>query len=131
MLRPVLAACAIVFSSVVFADDYEYQVYFGLSKADGAVSLAEWETFEASFAEAFAGFTVSSATGYYLSSKERSRVITLFMDECREPALEAQARKYAIEFQQQSVLITKKQLESWKSVGAQGTKELDDSCSGK
>ncbi len=118
-------------STATCAADAEYKVYFGLSKPnDGAVSLAEWETYEAEFANSFAGFNVAETIGYYKGAKERSRLITLIMDTCREPKLDAITREYAKRFQQESVLIVKTKIESWKGVSAEETTEYDDKCEG-
>ncbi len=122
----------LLFLSVPFkaaiADDFEYKIYFGLSQKDGAVSLAEWEIFEAEFAKKFTGFNVASTVGYYKGSKERSRLITLIMDACREPKLEAAVQLYVKRFKQDSVLVVKTKLENWKAVTATSVMKLDDKC---
>ncbi len=112
----------------VQATDYEYKVYFGLSKQGGAVSLAEWEQYEADFAKHFTGFTVTSAVGFYQGTKERSRVITLLMDECREPLLTREIRKYAVRFSQDSVLMSKTALVKAELVGTNSIQSLNDTC---
>lgn len=130
-MRALIGLIAVVMMTVATsAKNYEYKIYFGLSKQDGAVSLAEWEAFEADFAEGFAGFTVNSATGYYLGSKERTRVITIYMDDCREPQLEGLVRKYVQRFGQDSVLVAKNELASWKLVKKTEANDevMNDTC---
>lgn len=118
----------LVISSVVNAENFEYKVYFGLSKNIGAVSLAEWEQYESNFAKHFTGFTVTSAVGYYKGAKERSRLITLLMDECREPLLTELVRTYTRQFNQDSVLVSKSELVNWELVGQTATTTMNDTC---
>ncbi|UTW58383.1 DUF3574 domain-containing protein [Kordiimonas sp. SCSIO 12603] len=118
-------------SSSAFSKDFEYKIYFGLSKPDGgAVSLAEWQAYEAEFAKAFIGFNVAETVGYYKGAKERSRLITLIMDDCREAKLDETLKRYVVRFDQESVLVVKTKLESWKSVSKTTVTKLNDKCEG-
>lgn len=114
-----------------WAAEYEYKVYFGLSKSTGAVSLAEWEHYEAGFAKQFPGFTVTPATGFYKGAKERSRVITLLMNDCLEPTLKAEVQRYVKTFAQHSVLMSKTKLVSAVLVTAESEEALPNSCPAK
>jgi hypothetical protein len=111
------------------AADYQYKLYFGLSKPNGgSVSAAEWQAYEAEFAAAFPGFNVAETNGFYLRDKEGSRIITLFMDDCREPALRAMVQTYVRRFGQDSVLVAKSALEKWELVTPDGVAAMDDAC---
>lgn len=128
MKRLILTAALFLFTLSAQAASFEYKIFFGLSKAEGAVSLKEWEAYEAGFAKQFFGFTVTPATGFYKGAKERSRLITLYMDACREPELTAEIQRYVTAFGQDSVLLAKSRLESLDLVGATGSEPLVDSC---
>ena len=117
-------------ASHAWATNYQYKLYFGLSKPDGgAVSMAEWEAYQVEFAKVFAGFNVAETTGFYLSIKERSRIITLFADDCREGELKAIVRTYVTRFGQDSVLVAKAPIENWELIKKDSTQVMHDSCS--
>lgn len=130
MKHVILAVSFALCTAPVAAEDFQYQVYFGLSKpSGGAVSLEEWQAYETEFAKAFTGFNVDATLGYYQSSKERSRIITLFMDDCREPSLTHMVQTYVTRFGQDSALVVKSPIVRWTSVTANGQVNEDDSCS--
>lgn len=123
-------ATAVVFAAAAVAEDFEYKLYFGLSKpAGGIISLAEWQAYEAEFSRSFAGFNVATTTGFYLTEKEESRIITLYMDDCREPILQAVVRSYVTRFGQDSVLVAKSPVTRWALLGNEQMTVMDDVCS--
>lgn len=126
MLLGLIVAGFVNFAAI--AENFEYKVYFGLSKKDGVVSQQEWLAYERDFAKQFTGFTVTAAEGYYLGTKEHTRVITLYMDDCREPKLEELVRSYVQKFEQDSVLVAKNELDSWKLVKKASVEPLQDTC---
>lgn len=131
MIRFFLLWGIVLMGPSLHAANYEYKVYFGLSKSGGAVSLAEWEKYEAEFSENFPGFSVIPAVGFYKGTKERSRIVTLLMDECQEPSLTKEIRRYVHLFSQDSVLVSKSTLVSAEFIGAVGSKPLGDTCAEK
>ena len=94
---------------------YQVRLFFGLSLPEGGgVSLQEWEEFEEEeLSEAFEGFTVVDATGYYEGDPERSKVVLLIVEEEELPAVEELARSYAERFNQDSVMVVKTEVEEW------------------
>ena len=90
-------------------------MFFGLSlPGGGAVSLNEWQKFEREeIAKTFEGFNVVDAKGYYKGEPERSKLVTLVLEEQDMAKAKALARLYAAKFQQDSVMIIKTPVVEW------------------
>lgn len=124
-----VSVIAALLSVAATAEDYEYKVFFGLSKpGGGTVTVLEWRAYEADFARQFPGFNVAETAGFYLSEKESSRIITLYMDECRESQLRAAVRTYVTQFGQDSVLVAKTPVTRWELVEKASVTVMDDVC---
>ncbi len=89
------------------ADLYRVRMFFGLSLPQGgAVSLNEWQQFQnTELARIFEGFNVVDSVGYYQGSPERSKIVTLIVEEKDIAKAKAVAQSYAKEFHQDSVMV--------------------------
>jgi len=99
---------------------YRLRMFFGLSlPGGGAVSLNEWQEFEREkIAKTFEGFNVVDSTGYYKGKPERSKIVTVIVDENGIEKAHELARLYAKEFQQDSVMVVKAAVLEWNFIGA-------------
>ena len=111
----------ITFSTNSFAGDvYKLRMFFGLSLPQGgAVSLNDWQIFEReNISKTFEGFNVVDSTGYYKGKPERSKIVTLIVEEKDIQKAKDLAKFYAKEFQQESVMIVKVPVLEWSFIDA-------------
>jgi len=97
------------------AEIYRLRMFFGLSlPGGGAVSLNEWQQFEQKeIATTFEGFNVVDSKGYYKGQVERSKLVTVILEEKEMVKAKALAKLYATRFQQDSVMIIKTPVMEW------------------
>ena len=116
-----LMTTMLVFSTNVFAAEvYSLRLFFGLSMPDGgAVSLNDWQKFErGTIAKTFDGFNVVSSTGYYKGKAERSKIVTLIVEEKDVGKAKHLAKLYATRFKQESVMMVKVPVAEWSFINA-------------
>lgn len=122
MLRsnPFLQLVCILFLTLIpqgaaLAEIYQIQLFFGLSLPEGgSVSLQEWQTFEREeLANTFEGFNVIDSVGYYQGVPERSKVVTLIIEDEQFPYVESLAKRYAEVFEQDSVMLVRTVVDEW------------------
>lgn len=108
------------------ADDdiIRLRMFFGLSlpaeAGGGAVSLADWRDFrDNDLAKTFDGFNIVDSVGYWRGKAERSKVVTLVLEESDIPKARALAARYAKRFKQESVMLVAVGVEEWSFVGAE------------
>ncbi|MBQ4809734.1 DUF3574 domain-containing protein [Pseudoalteromonas luteoviolacea] len=107
-------------SPIISNNHQGIKMYFGLSKPTGEViSPQQWLEFETNhLAQAFEGFALVDATGYYKGSKEGSKVVTLYNATAKDLAIaQALAREYCRLFDQDSVLLVQVGVEKIQFVG--------------
>ncbi len=94
---------------------YRLRMFFGLSlPGGGAISLNEWQKFEREeIATTFEGFNIVDSKGYYKGKPERSKLVTLVLEEQEMAKAKALAKLYATKFQQDSVMIIKTPVVEW------------------
>lgn len=106
----------VLFSGQVAADqNYRLRMYFGLSLPSGnAVSLNDWQAFEQNqIAKVFDGFNVVDSVGYYQGKPERSKIVTIILQEKDIGKARSLAQTYAKTFKQESVMMVKVKVEEW------------------
>lgn len=112
----------LVFSSTSMAGDiYRLRMFFGLSiQGGGAVSLEEWESFQKDeIAKVFDGFNVVDSVGYYKGKPERSKIVTIIVEQKDIEKAKKLAALYSKMFKQESVMIVKVPVLEWSFVGAE------------
>ncbi|MET1255167.1 DUF3574 domain-containing protein [Aliikangiella maris] len=114
---------AVLFSMAPYcvADDvFRLRMFFGLSlPSGGAVSLDEWHTFQQNeIANVFEGFNVVDSVGYYQGKAERSKIVTVIVEQKDIQKAKKIAALYARRFKQDSVMIVKVPVLEWSFVGA-------------
>ena len=100
----------------VQASEYlRIRIYFGLSLPQGnSVSLDDWNTFEKNqITKYFDGFNVVNSTGYYKGKPERSKIVTIVLEEKDIPKAKKLARIYAEKFNQESVMVVTVPVVEW------------------
>ncbi len=107
--------------SATAGQTYKLRLYFGLSvPSGGAVSLQQWQTFrDEQLAMTFDGFNVVDSVGFYKGKPERSKIVTLIVDETDIPKAKQLAQDYASQFHQESVMLVKLPVLEWEFVRAQ------------
>jgi len=115
---------SLLFSNNALADCVEtkwskVELYMGLSKpGGGAVSLVEWQAFQKEVInKSFQGYNLKDSLGYWEGEPERSTVLTIVLNECEIPLAEVVSKKYAIRFDQQSVMLIKTDIDAPKFIG--------------
>ncbi|MCG8529709.1 MAG: DUF3574 domain-containing protein [Desulfovibrionales bacterium] len=98
---------------------YSLKLFFGMSRPEGGgISMRQWQNFEQNtLAKTFEGFTVSDAIGYYKGLPERSKVVTLIIQEKEMEKVRLLARKFARSFNQESVMVVTQGVKSWEFIG--------------
>ena len=84
------------------------KMFFGFKiiPIGGQVSPGDWTNFEQQvLAQTFEGFNVVDSVGYYKGVRERSKVVTIIMDESEKDKVEYVAKIYCKEFKQKSVMV--------------------------
>ncbi|MCP3898467.1 MAG: DUF3574 domain-containing protein [Desulfobacteraceae bacterium] len=117
----ILITTMLIFSGPVLANEvYRLRIFFGLSLPNGgAVSLNDWQRFQQEkIATTFEGFNVVDSTGYYKGKPERSKIVTVIVDEKGTQKAKDIAALYAKMFQQESVMIVKVNVLEWSFVEA-------------
>ena len=101
---------------------YRVRLFFGLSKPKGGgVSLKQWLAFRDDvIAKTFDGFNVVDSTGFYEGKPERSKVVTIIVNESDMPKVKAVASNYAKTFEQDSVMMVKVKVDEWAFIGPNG-----------
>jgi len=94
---------------------FRVRLFFGLSIPDGnAISLNDWNEFlSKDIASAFDGFNVVDSTGFYKGRPERSKIVTIIVNEDEINKVKEIARKYAKKFKQDSVMMVKVPVYEW------------------
>jgi len=107
--------------SAIAGETYKLRLYFGLSlPSGGAVSLQQWQAFrDQQLAKAFEGFNVVDSVGFYEGKPERSKIVTLIVDESEIPKAKRLAERYAAQFHQDSVMLVKLPVLEWDFIKAQ------------
>ncbi|MDK1310912.1 DUF3574 domain-containing protein [Pseudoalteromonas ardens] len=103
-----------------YADEvYRLRLFFGLSLPDGGgVSLEQWQAFQnGEIVKTFDGFNVVDSVGYYKGKPERSKVVTVIVDEQGVKKAKTLASLYAKKFKQDSVMIVKVPVAEWSFIG--------------
>ncbi|KAF7785963.1 hypothetical protein PRUB_a0384 [Pseudoalteromonas rubra] len=103
-----------------YADEvYRLRLFFGLSLPDGGgVSLEQWQAFQNDeIVKTFDGFNVVDSVGYYKGKPERSKVVTVIVDEQGVKKAKTLASLYAKKFKQDSVMIVKVPVAEWSFIG--------------
>lgn len=97
------------------ANDYSFQLYFGLSKPNGgAVSLKEWNDFQSNIiGKYFDGFNVTDSIGFYKGESEISKIVTIVSDISDKNKVYELAKEYDRMFQQESVLLFQKEIDDF------------------
>lgn len=97
------------------AEVYRLRIFFGLSLPNGgAVSLYDWQLFQQEkIAKAFEGFNVVDSTGYYKGKPERSKIVTVIVEEKDVQKAKNLAALYAEQFHQESVMVVKVPVLEW------------------
>ena len=116
-----LVTTMLTFSTNSFAGEiYRLRIFFGLSLPNGgAVSLNDWQVFEREkLSKTFEGFNVVDSTGYYKGKPERSKIVTLIVEEKDIQKAKDLAKLYARKFQQESVMIVKVPVLEWSFIEA-------------
>ena len=105
-------------SSHVEAKNYRLRLFFGLSKPDGSsVSMSNWESFQKNvIAKEFDGFNIVDSIGFYKGQTEHSKILTLILDEKEIPRAEKIAKKYAEQFDQESVMMVVVPVLKWEFI---------------
>ncbi len=117
----ILVTAMLIFSAHSFANEvYRLRIFFGLSlPSGGAVSLNDWQIFQQEeIAKVFEGFNVVDSTGYYKGKPERSKIVTVLVEETDIQKAKDLAALYAKTFQQESVMIVKVPVLEWSFVKA-------------
>ncbi|MFT4926586.1 MAG: hypothetical protein ACI8WB_002684 [Phenylobacterium sp.] len=112
------------FADHAAATNYRVGLYFGLSlPTGGGVSLLQWNQFERNvLAKTFEGFNVVDSTGYYQGKPERSKIVTLIINQSDMTKVNKVARQYATKFEQDSVMMVKIRVDEWTFIGKAGEK---------
>ncbi|WP_440056715.1 DUF3574 domain-containing protein (plasmid) [Pseudoalteromonas sp. T1lg65] len=113
--------CGLVPPSYANIDDvFRLRLYFGLSLPEGgAVSLAEWESFQKEqITKYFDGFNVVDSVGYYKGQPERSKIVTVIVTEQEVTKAKELASIYAKKFKQDSVMMVKVPVLEWDFIEA-------------
>ncbi len=119
IIHSFMIICLIVFNTNVYAtesgDNYRVRLYFGLSlPSGGGVSLRQWENFQQDvLAKSFEGFNVVDSTGYYQGQPERSKIVTIIVNQSQMGMVKSVASRYATEFGQDSVMMVKIKVDEW------------------
>lgn len=102
-------------ANVLAADIFRLRMYFGLSLPTGnSVSLEQWQNFERDkIAKTFDGFNVVDSIGYYKGKPERSKIVTIILQENDLSKAETLAKDYAKTFKQDSVMMVKVKVDQW------------------
>ncbi|ALU42024.1 DUF3574 domain-containing protein [Pseudoalteromonas rubra] len=107
-------------TSHAYADEvYRLRLFFGLSlPGGGGVSLEQWQAFQNDeIVKAFDGFNVVDSIGYYKGKPERSKVVTVIVDEQGVEKAKMLASLYARRFGQDSVMLVKVPVAEWDFIG--------------
>lgn len=102
-------------------DIYRLRLFFGLSlPGGGSISLNEWQLFQQNeIAKVFDGFNVVDSIGYYKGTPERSKIVTLIIEEKEIPKAKELAARYAKQFDQDSVMLVKVPVLEWSFIKAE------------
>jgi hypothetical protein len=105
-------------SSLSFANDYSFKLYFGLSKPDGgAVSIEEWDNFQSNIiGKYFDGFNVTDSIGFYKGKSETSKIVTIISDISDVSKVYELAKEYDRMYQQESVLLVQKEIDDFRFI---------------
>ena len=93
---------------------YQTEIFFGLSNADGPISDSTWDNFRAATIDSLLqGYTLLDADGYWQGTREDSRVLLYVHegDSASRATLNAVADAYKTKFQQESVLVVEAAVE--------------------
>ncbi|TMP30221.1 hypothetical protein CWB99_02820 [Pseudoalteromonas rubra] len=107
-------------ASSAYADEvYRLRLFFGLSlPGGGGVSLEQWQAFQNDeIVKTFDGFNVVDSVGYYKGKPERSKVVTVIVDEQGVEKAKVLASLYARRFGQESVMLVKVPVAEWDFIG--------------
>ena len=123
-VRRVLLLSLIVLSTLVMpirsfaADVYSVQLYFGLSIPEGGkVTEAQWQSFVSdSISAKFDGFNVVDSLGYWKGKPERSKIVTIILNDEDMQKAEAIAHDYATKYHQDSVMLVRYPVNKWQFV---------------
>jgi len=130
-----LLLCAIIgvlvfsFSFIAFSEPSEnswhkVQLYFGLSKPGGGVSVQEWRQFQKEVIDKrFDGYNIVDSLGYWKGNPERSKIFTIVLPEKDVGKTKEIAKEYAIRFNQQSILFVKTPITELASIGPKKTQQ--------
>ncbi|ODB35617.1 hypothetical protein BB427_03175 [Pseudoalteromonas sp. BMB] len=113
--------CGVTPLSYANTDDvFRLRLYFGMSLPEGgAVSLAEWESFQnEQITKYFDGFNVVDSVGYYKGQPERSKIVTVIVTEQEVTKAKELASIYAKTFKQDSVMMVKVPVLEWDFIEA-------------
>ncbi|WP_196766420.1 DUF3574 domain-containing protein [Pseudoalteromonas luteoviolacea] len=97
-------------SSIVASKSDGIKMYFGLSiPTGGLITAQQWQKFESNqLAQAFTGFSVVDAVGYYKGEKEPAKVVTIYnVSKADIESANRLAKEYSRLFNQDSVLIAR------------------------
>ncbi len=127
MNKKSLIAMTMLIALVVFplkgyaANVYRVQLFFGLSMPQGgAVSLYDWQLFlEEEIAATFDGFNVVDSIGFYKGKPERSKIVTIVLDQDEMPKVIKLGKSYATKFHQESVMMVKTPVVDWRFIEAE------------
>lgn len=102
-------------STQAFANNYSFQLYFGLSKPDGgAVSIEEWNDFQTNIiGKYFDGFNVADSIGFYKGESEVSKIVTIVSDIADVSKVHELAKEYDRMFEQDSVLLVQEEVDDF------------------
>ncbi|QTL34857.1 DUF3574 domain-containing protein [Pseudoalteromonas viridis] len=107
-------------TSSSYADEvYRLRLFFGLSlPGGGGVSLEQWQAFQNDeIVKTFDGFNVVDSVGYYKGKPERSKVVTVIVDDRGVEKAKMLASLYARRFGQDSVMLVKVPVAEWDFIG--------------
>ena len=117
----VAIALLVLFQVPVQAETWRVRLFFGLSlPAGGGVSLAQWQAFEKEhIVTTFEGYNVVDSVGVYKGKPERSKILTLIVEDKELAKVKAVARQYAKTFHQDSVMMVKVAVADWQFIGVE------------
>lgn len=103
------------------ANVYRVQLFFGLSLPQGGgVSYYDWQLFlEEEIAKTFDGFNVVDSIGFYKGKPERSKIVTIVLDQNEMPKVIKLGKVYAAKFHQESVMMVKTPVLDWRFIEAE------------
>ncbi|MBI9092633.1 MAG: DUF3574 domain-containing protein [Desulfobacterium sp.] len=124
MNKKCLIGLTLLIALVVFplkgysANVYRVQLFFGLSLPQGgSVSYYDWQLFlEEEIAKTFDGFNVVDSIGFYKGKPERSKIVTIVLDQDDMPKVIKLGKVYAAKFHQESVMMVKTPVLDWRFI---------------